>query len=93
MPRIEAFKGIMAHFKTKEKKKKTDHVSFTRTGNANFTIHSYEALYMTKVCQYLNIYYTVIKHYINVISSGYGFAEQKVLTAVPLCFHNNHPDT
>lgn len=78
---------------SKPKEKKTDHVFYNNRQCKLYNTLIYEALYMTKVCRYQYIYYTVIKHNINDISSGYRFAEQKVLTAVPVCFHNTHPDT
>lgn len=91
--KVEALKSIMAHFKTKEK---TCHKSFTTTiGNANFTTHLYIDIFLWPkfVINTLIFENTFIKHYINIVSSGYLFEEQKGINCSPqVCLHNHHPE-
>lgn len=91
--KVEAFKSIMAHFKTKEK---TCHRSFTTTiGNANFTTHLYLDIFLWPkfVINTLIFENTFIKHYINIVSSGYLLEEQKGINCSPqVGLHNHHPE-
>lgn len=90
--KVGAFRSIMAHFK-RENMSQVIYYNNRQCKLYNTLIYRYIFLWPKYVINTLTSENTFIKHYTDIVSSGYLLEEQKGINCSPqVCLHNHHPE-